>query len=645
MGSAADALTDLTGVKPNAPAANPLKFTVTPEDAGPAASALRSLMGIEQPSSFAERFAPAEEQPLERVTRREPPPKPDNFGKIGIDFENQQLAASQRTAPNPADYKKLVSSDVYQNDAGQLLYPDPNTGELAQTDRNKHIVLRDPEDGKLKIYARSGDTDEGMLSAAGRMLGTGLASGAPVSRAYQAASVARPAEEVIAASGRLSKTGGEVTVPRVISTDSVPVQEIGSVAANIPLAGTPLVKASSNTIRQLGEKAGEVAGEVGSKASVAQSGDVARQSITNWITKKSPDTADKLYGKVDALIDPDAKGALTNTMAAIDKIEAERKAAGLGPSKAAAQVMEAATRPEGVTYGGIKTLRTTIGEQTKSGILPEGVSAGELNRVYGALTKDMGGIVDVAGSQPAKDAFERANTYYRLASDRRESLAKIVGADGNASAESVFDRLKAMAGSTSRADISKLAQARKVMGSDDWNEVASTVISRLGRDTDGNFSPRRFLTDYNKMSPAGKNLLFKSGGKGEIGGYLDDIATISSRFKELEKFSNPSGTSRSVVGAVIGSGLWNEPLSTLSSVLGGRLVASYLAMPAGASSIAKWSRANLLLAQAPTPARLSAFTTATKNLIATTGAKNVSVSDFLKALQSPSVSHAEDNKQ
>jgi len=50
-----------------------------------------------------------------------------------------------------------------------------------------------------------------------------------------------------------------------------------------------------------------------------------------------------------------------------------------------------------------------------------------------------------------------------------------------------------------------------------------------------------------------------------------------------------------------------------------------------------------LLNQAPTPARLAAFETASRNLISTTGA-NVSVPDFLKALQSPSVSRADEKK-
>lgn len=657
MGAAADALENLTGVRVEKATSPPPKYNIDPGDTGSAASALRNVLGIEHPASFAERFDATRDRPLEQMAPGQAAPqKVDNFGQILTGFENQQLAASQRTAPNPENYKKLVSSDVHENDAGEAMYVDPVTGKLEKTDSNKHAMLRDPSDNRLKIYERSPSTDEGVLSSAGRMLGTGLASGAPTSRTFQAVNAARPAEDVIAASGRLSQSGSEVKVPRVVSTDSVPIQEIGSVASNIPLAGTPLINASKKTISQLGSKATEVAEGFGSKPSVEEAGSTAKQSIGDWITKGSSDTAKKLYDKVDSLVDPNIKTPLTKTSQLVDKINAQRDAAKIGPSKAGELVRDAIETPEGLTYQGVKTLRTSIGEKLKSGILPDGISHAELERVYGSLSDDLGKAVQQSGSKAASDAFERANNYYKLASDRRKSLVKVIGSDAGASGETVFNRLQSMAGSTSTADISKLAQARKVMGSNDWNEVASTVVTRLGRDADGNFSPQRYLTDYNKISAAGKNLLFKSGGKGDYAQHLDDIATISSRFKELQKFANPSGASRSVVGSLMAGGAWHagsllmagavaESLTMLSSVVGGRVVSSILATPAGASSIAKWSRANLLLAQTPTPARLAAFAGASKNLLATSGVKDVSVNDFLKALQSPSVSRADDQKQ
>ncbi|MFD2678173.1 hypothetical protein [Camelimonas lactis] len=74
-----------------------------------------------------------------------------------------------------------------------------------------------------------------------------------------------------------------------------------------------------------------------------------------------------------------------------------------------------------------------------SGILPEGMSGGELKRIYGGLTDDLKTAAERAGGPRGKALFERANNLYSAVSGRREALAKIVGSKGDAPAEAVFD--------------------------------------------------------------------------------------------------------------------------------------------------------------------------------------------------------------
>lgn len=572
--------------------------------------------------------------------------------RIAIDFANQGNAAGQRTTPNTSAYGEPISDQVHENDAGEALYVDPKTDQLVKTDKNKHVILLDPKDNKLKVYGRSASTDEGVISSAGRLLQTGLASGAPTGRASVAAAPVaeavqelKPGQQVVAAADRLSQTGAPVQVPKAVATDSMPVQQIAAATSNVPVAGTPLVKAAEKTIEQLGTKADEVSQGYGGGASVANTGETVKSGIKDWITGESAANASKLYNKVDELIDPAVMTPLEATRGVVAEIAAKRSSAALSSGKATDAVLEAVQRADGLTYDGVKTLRTNVGEMLKGGILPEGMSASELDKIYGALSKDLATSVQEAGGPAASSAFNRANQYYKLASDRREALAKIIGSDGNAPAETVFSRLEAMAGSTSRADVSKLWQARKAMSEGDWNEFASTVVSRLGRDVEGNFSPQRFVTAYGKISGQGKSVLFRSAGKSELAAHLDDIAAVSSRFKELQKFANPSGTARAGLGGLIGAGAFAEPLTTLTTVLGGRAVAMALASPAGASSIAKWSRANEALVKSPSPARIAAINTASKNLINTVGARNLSPADFLKVLQSPGISRAEDQQK
>lgn len=452
-------------------------------------------------------------------------------------------------------------------------------------------------------------------------------------------------QEVIAAADRLSQTGAPVQVPRAVTTDSTALQRTAATARNIPLAGDPLVRASEKTLGQLGTKADEVASGFGG-GTVQGAGDTARGAIKDWITGESATKAKKLYDRVDNLVNPQSTMQLINARGVAAEIEAERMAARLPNGKAVDTILEAVNDGNGLTYQGIKTLRSKIGEAMNSGILPEGMSGSDLKRIYSALTDDLRSSIRVGGGQQAVAEFDRANRYYKLISDRRESLAKIIGTDGNAPAERVFDRLTAMASSSSRGDVAKLAQARKAIGADDWNEFASGVVAKLGRNAEGDFSPALFVRDYGKISEAGKSMLFKSGGKGDLAQHLDDIARISSRHKELQKFANPSGTGQALLGGGIGAGFLADPLTTATLVLGGRTVAYALSRPASAASLAKYARAQQALSTGPTPAKVAAFSLASRNLIATLGerAQGVSVEQFLRGLQNAMPIRAEDEE-
>jgi hypothetical protein len=574
--------------------------------------------------------------------------------QLATGFMNQGPAASQGTTPDiAAQSKNLISTDVHETDSGDVIFRDPATGQMVPTDRNKHVVLRDPADGRVKVFGRSAENDEGRLSGLGRILLTGNAAGAPTARAaLSAAPAVGPGQQVAQAAQRIG-----VEVPRAVTTDSMAVQRTASGVRNIPLAGDPLVKGAEKAITQLGDKATEVAQGYGG-GTVAGAGDAAKGAITQYITGTTAARADKLYQAVDNLIDPAVKTELSATQGAVAEIGKGRTAAALPPGKATEAVLEALRRPGGLTYDGIKTLRTNMGEMLKGGILPEGMSQSELKSIYGALSQDLKTSVRAAGGAKAEAAFERANRYYSLVSDRRAQLAKIVGVDGNAPAEQVFDRLLAKASSSGRADAATLAQARKAIGAEDWNEFASGAVARLGRDPAAvtgpealnavsDFSPQRFLTGYGKLSEAGKNILFRSGGKGDLATALDDIAKVSSRFKEMQKFANPSGTAQNVGFAAMGAAVMAEPLTTITSVIGGRALAAALAKPSTASSVAQWSANYEKLVRNPTTPRLAALQLSTRNLLTNmkdVGVTNVSVQDFLKAVQGRVPARAEDEQ-
>lgn len=99
------------------------------------------------------------------------------------EFQNQAVAAGQRTTPNiRAQMANLVSDQVFESDAGTAVFRDPATGQLVEAQDNQHVVMRDPADNRLKVFNRTPETDEGALSAGGRLMGTGLAAGAVTRR-------------------------------------------------------------------------------------------------------------------------------------------------------------------------------------------------------------------------------------------------------------------------------------------------------------------------------------------------------------------------------------------------------------------------------------------------------------------------------
>jgi hypothetical protein len=89
------------------------------------------------------------------------------------------------------------------------------------------------------------------------------------------------------------------------------------------------------------------------------------------------------------------------------------------------------------------------------------------------------------------------------------------------------------------------------------------------------------------------------------------------------------------------------PLKVIGTVLGGRVLAHALSRPATAAPLAKLVRAQEALARSPSPARMAAYATASRNLISTLGekAKGVTPQDFMRSLQGAVPAGAEDEQR
>lgn len=454
--------------------------------------------------------------------------------------------------------------------------------------------------GELQVMGPDGVTPEAIQEG---LNFAGWASPASPASGLAKATVKVPPQPAPLGEGQQAALAAQrlgVDLPRAAASDRTAVQQMGKALTNVPIGGTPLRKASENALNQLDDAAMRVQQGFGS-GDIAKAGALARQGVKDYSANTLDDLVTKKYDLVDDLVKADVKAPLAATKGRVNALLASRQSAALPSEGSAASIVkQAIERPEGLTYDGVKRLRTEVGQMLKNPqMAPAGTSQDELRSLYGSLSDDLRNVVKTAGGDKAVKAFEEANTFAAKTIEEQKVLDKIIGPQSD---EGLFSSIQAMAGSNSRANIQSLMRVRKAVSPETWNEISSAVISKMGRDPDGNFTPDRFLTAYGKLSENGKTLLFKGGANKELASSLDDIATVSRRFKQLNQFANPSGTAQNLIGGAIPLGLWVEPTSLISSVASSRVLSSVMAKPTSAKKLAAWAKAYEKAVVAPTPA-------------------------------------------
>lgn len=491
----------------------------------------------------------------------------------------------------------------------------------------------------------AGDGETLQERATGAAIGGAI--GAPLG-AVGGALAERAARPVSQATSEVVEAGARqgVTVPNFLATDSKPVQMLSQAGRQSPFGGPKIEQAASDFIESVGSAATRTASRAGS-ADAMRAGEKVGAAITDSIKTRLPARISKLYDEVDNLMtNPGATSGMTQTRQVADEILSTRRAAEIpGRSSAVDYVMSAATNPAGKSYQEIKNLRTYLGEMVDGArLIPEGWDKAEVKRIYGALTRDLEDAVRAGGGPKALTAWQRANKAAAAAANRKERLAKIVGVGGDASGERVIARLSSMAGSTGNADIRSLQLAKKSLAPDEWDELASGVIARLGRDNaDAPFSADKFVTAWNKMTDDAKATMFNQ----KLRKSLEDIATLANRSKEAEKFRNTSNTGRVGVATAFGAGAMANPLAAISAAVGAEIAARVISRPATARSAAMWSKVYQQAVNKPTAVSAGALQRASRQFgvtIATEMGVPQAANDIGRALMGSVRSAAEDNQ-
>ncbi len=226
-----------------------------------------------------------------------------------------------------------------------------------------------------------------------------------------------------------------------------------------------------------------------------------------------------------------------------------------------------------------------------------------LQKLYGALSSDMEAGAAATGER-ALTEFRRANQYWRGRQTRiSDVLSGVLGNNLNKGEGAAFEQINRWA-QTKGGDFKRLSLAIRSMPTEEANTVRASVLARMGQASPGRqnadglqFSPAEFATQWHKVSPRAKAVLFPDASHRAN---IDDIALAADGMKRAGQFANFSNTSLGTNAAVHVAGLVKSPILTLALAGGEYGLGKLLASP----HVARW------LARAPktdNPASLRAY--------------------------------------
>ena len=233
------------------------------------------------------------------------------------------------------------------------------------------------------------------------------------------------------------------------------------------------------------------------------------------------------------------------------------------------------------------------------------LSRGDLKRLYNAVSRDM----DRSLARMARQADIRGDT--ALASKYRASAAAYKEADAFTaryaqklddvknlfrvrSDEAVAAAIKTAMKDGGQGNLKQLISLRRMLPKNAIDEISSSLLADLGKPTgsaagaalESGFSPSRFSTQWQQLSPAARKVMF--GHRPGLKKALDKYADVAVNLKDYEKLANSSrtGVSNAIWSVIGGGGVAVGALSpaALAGVIGTltttRAASHYLASPA-----------------------------------------------------------------
>jgi hypothetical protein len=548
------------------------------------------------------------------------PPELNSIQRMTVDFQNQMRAAAQGVTPNVNAHAENLLGDIELDEADQPFYKDKK-GKLVPIDQSKHVILQDPTDGRMKAFARSPKTEENILAGLGRFVIGGSGPEAIGSR------VIAPVRAAQTAGQKAGQTAAELgkPLPQGLTSDRPWVQGLTAKMQSVPIVGSRIRSMVGETAQAAGERVGGIAGEMGGGVADRATADALMRPALQDVIEANNAKADQLYSDVRGQINPDRPYELPRTKAMLDRIVAQRQAAGwANPEQGLEQFRNVSERG---SFNGAHRARVDARNAGNVASPNPGYNKADYNNVTRALTADIRNLAHTEGGQKAVDAFDKAETEFGKMAKQNDALHKIVNARGEASIATVLNAAKEEGG-----NLKLLTDLKRSMSPEDFNTIGGTLLRELGKSAGQaeDFSLAKFATNWEKLSPRARTVLFNEQHQKDI----EDIVGMSKHIKRALKETNTAHTADTLIvfdtlrdialfAASAAAGTLTG--ATAAGAAGGAamvMLAHWLASPAKARAMAEWAKSYRVLKGLPiqgaagqSSARKAAvFSIATRNL-------------------------------
>jgi len=477
--------------------------------------------------------------------------QPSIFGSFNQSILNTILGANQAVNPIVRDRQGNLLYN-YASPAQQMTFA--RTGIAPEGT----AALLDPGTGNVELFLADPSMKEAAFGA-GRIISQGFQS--PIQTGPGMTSVAQAAKSQ------------NIQPPASVLNQSKALQMAEGTLSMIPTGYSFIRKSYDNFTTSFHNALLNLTDKLGGTPDVNELGRSLKNSVQNFATNKDainalPDNlkitqvpvrnvgfqakSSALYNALDDKVPPITVVNLDETQKVLNNVGNKittnpELAKVLSPAEFESYKKALSGNNFKMTYGELQTFRTILGEKISDATLFTNTTQKDLRRLYSGLTKDMKVAAQANG---ALKEWQRSNDFFNAGVTRLEGFLKRFNEpDFKAAPERIVrmleDKAKAKGG-----DLAMLRAARRSVPDDVWSLVSINALQRLGSKTQGGeFSIKKFLSDYRNLSPGAKDILFKGTGNTELSKSIDELAEIALAFEK-------SGTdvvqgSRTALGAAL----------------------------------------------------------------------------------------------